>query len=107
MALDSAYVPPLTEDLTDCAAANAVRRRMDWQYALRFALTAPSCHDTALAKVRTRLVVGRAQQVLLDALLAGCHKQGCLQAGGHARTAAPHGRAALRAGHRLEGNGAR
>ena len=107
MALDSAYVPPLTEDLTDRAAANAVRRRIDWQYALRFDLTDPSCHDAVLAKVRTRLVAGRMQQVLLDVLLAPFHKQDCLQADDHARTAAPHGRAALRAGHRLEGNGAR
>src|SRR5215510_3530000 len=90
------------EDLTDRAAANAVRSRIDWKYALSVDLTDPGFHDSVLAKFRKRLVSGQAEQVLLNALLERCQEQGFLKAGGHARTDSTHVLAAIRACNRLE-----
>jgi transposase len=95
-------VMQFAEDLTDRAAANAVRSRIDWKYALSLDLTDPGFHYSVLAKLRKRLVSGQAEQVLLDALLKRLQEQGFLKAGGHARTNATHVLAAIRACNRLE-----
>jgi transposase len=95
-------VMQFAEDLTDRAAANAVRSRIDWKYALSLDLTDPGFHYSVLAKFRKRLVSGQAEQVLLDALLKRLHEQGSLKAGGHARTDSTHVLAAIRACNRLE-----
>src|SRR5262245_53806067 len=95
-------VMQFAEDLTDRAAANAVRSRIDWKYALSLDLTDPGFHYSVLAKFRKRLVSGQAEQVLLDALLKRLHEQGFLKAGGHARTDSTHVLAAIRACNRLE-----
>jgi transposase len=95
-------VMQFAEDLTDRAAANAVRSRIDWKYALSFDLTDAGFPDSVLAKFRTRLVSGRAEQVLLDALLKRFQEQGFLTAGGHGRTDAPHVLAAIRACNRID-----
>src|SRR5215470_8619910 len=54
-------------DLSDRAAADAVRSRIDWKYALSLELTDPGFHYAVLAKFRKRLVAGQAEQGLLDA----------------------------------------
>jgi len=95
-------VMPCAEDLSDRAAANAVRSRIDWQYALSLDLTDPGFHYAVLAKFRKRLVAGQAEQVLLAALLERIPAQGFLKAGGRARTDSPHVLAAVRACTRLE-----
>jgi transposase len=64
------------EDLTDRAAANAVRSRIDWKYVLSLDLTDSGFHYPVLAKFRKRLVAGQAEQVLLDALLKRFQEQG-------------------------------
>ena len=89
-------------DLSDRAAADAVRSRIDWKYALSLELTDPGFHYSVLAKFRKRLVAGQAEQVLLDAMLERFHACGLLTAGGRARTDSTHVLAAVRACNRLE-----
>ena len=89
-------------DLSDRAAADAVRSRIDWKYALSLDLTDPGFHYSVLAKFRKRLVAGQAEQVLLDALLERFQARGFLKAGGRARTDSTHVLAAVRACNRLE-----
>jgi transposase len=88
--------------LTDRQAADAVRSRIDWKYALGLELTDADFHDSVLFKFRTRLVTGRAAQLLLDVLLTRFHACGLLIAGGRARTDSTHVVAAVRALNRLE-----
>jgi transposase len=52
-------------DLSDRAAAEAVRSRIDWKYALSLELTDPGLHYSVLAKFRTRLVAGLAEPALI------------------------------------------
>src|SRR4029453_9902660 len=82
-------------DLSDRAAAEAVRSRIDWKYALSLELTDPGFHYSVLAEFRKRLVAGQAEQVLLDALLERLQACGLLKAGGRARTDATHVLAAV------------
>jgi transposase len=89
-------------DLPDRAAAEAVRGRIDWKYALSLELTDPGLHYSVLAKFRTRLVTGQAEQVLLDALLERFQACGLLTAGGRARTDSTQVLAAVRTLNRLE-----
>jgi transposase len=64
------------EGLPDRQAADAVRGRIDLKYALGLELTDPGFDFTILSDFRTRLVEGRAEQVLLDAMLAIFKEQG-------------------------------
>jgi len=50
-------------------AADAVRARIDWKYALGLELTDPGFHFSVLAEFRARLVAGQAEHLLLDAML--------------------------------------
>src|SRR5260370_15752806 len=60
------------EHLSDRQAAQAVRARIDWKYALGLELTDEGFHYSVLSQFRTRLVQGSLDQVLLDALLRRC-----------------------------------
>jgi transposase len=95
-------VMPFAADLSDRAAANAVRSRIDWKDALSLDLTDPGFHYSVLAKFRKRLVAGKAEQVLLDAILDRLQERGLLKARGRARTDSTHVLAAVRACNRLE-----
>jgi transposase len=55
--------------LSDRQAADAVRGRIDWKYALGLELTDPGFNHTVLSECRTRRLVGGAERVLLDTLL--------------------------------------
>src|SRR4051795_12693085 len=57
------------EHLSDRQAADAVRARIDWKYALGLELTDPGFHFSALAEFRARLVAGGAEHLLLDRML--------------------------------------
>ena len=57
------------EHLSDRQAADAVRARIDWKYALGLELTDPGFHFSVLTEFRARLVAGRAEHLLLDAML--------------------------------------
>ncbi|MCB1770657.1 MAG: transposase [Candidatus Competibacteraceae bacterium] len=90
------------EDLSDRAAADAVRGRLDWKYVLGLELTDPGFHDTVLSEFRSRWVAGQAEQRLLEGLLEQLQEQGLLQAGGRQRTDSTHVLAAVRDLNRLE-----
>src|SRR6476469_4360457 len=62
------------EGLSDRRAADAVRGRIDWKYALGLGLTDPGFDASVLSEFRARLVTGSAECLLLDALLASCRE---------------------------------
>ena len=70
------------EGLTDRQAAEAVRGRIDWKYALGLELTDPGFDASVLSEFRTRLVEGQAETRLLDRLLELCKQRGWLKARG-------------------------
>jgi transposase len=88
--------------LTDRQAADAVRSRIAWEYALGLELTEAGCHDSVLSKFRTRLVTGGVAQMRLDVMLTRVQACGVLKAGGQARTDSTPVVAAIRALNRLE-----
>lgn len=90
------------EGLADRQAADAVRSRLDWKYALSLDLTDPGFDHTVLSEFRTRLVAGGAEQRLLDIVLEHARGRGWLKTRGHQRTDATHVLAAVRALIRLE-----
>jgi transposase len=57
------------EGLSDRQAADAVRSRIDWKYALSLELTDSGFDHAVLSEFRTRLVAGQAEQLLLETLL--------------------------------------
>lgn len=74
------------EGLTDRQAADAVRRCMDWKYALSLELTDPGFDFTLLHDFRQRLVDHEAAKRLLDTFLIGCKASGLIKARGTQRT---------------------
>jgi len=90
------------EGLPDRKAADAVRGRIDWKYALGLELTDPGFDASVLSEFRARLVTGMAERVLLDALLACCRARGWLKVRGRQRTDSTHVLAAIRALNRIE-----
>jgi transposase len=90
------------EGLTDRQAADAVRRCMDWKYALSLELTDPGFDFTLLHDFRQRLLAHEAAQRLLDTFLATCKARGWIKARGTQRTDSTHVLAAIRTLHRLE-----
>ena len=89
------------EHLTDRQAADAVRSRLDWKYALSLELTDPGFDHTVLSEFRSRLVSGNAEQRLLDLLLERCREGGWLKARGRQRTDSTHVLAKIRALNRV------
>ncbi len=85
------------EGLTDRQAADAVRDRLAWKYALSLELTDPGFDHTVLSEFRSRLVEGNAEQRLLDLLLARCREGGWLKVRGRQRTDSTHVLARIRA----------
>jgi transposase len=74
------------EHLTDRQAADAVRDRLAWKYALSLELTDTGCDHTVLSEFRSRLVASHAEQRWLDLLLERCREGGWLKGGGRQRT---------------------
>ena len=72
-------VMPCAEGLSDRQAADAVRSRIDWKYALSLELTDPGFDHTVLSEFRTRLVAGQAERLLLDTFLARARERGLLK----------------------------
>jgi transposase len=95
-------VMQFAEGLSDRQAADAVRSRIDWKYVLSLELTDPGFDHTVLSEFRTRLVVGQAEQLLLDTLLTRVRERGLLKARGRQRTDSTHVLAAIRVLNRLE-----
>jgi transposase len=90
------------EGLADRQAADAVRARIDWKYALGLELTDAGFDYSVLSEFRARLVAGSAEERLLDVLLDACTQRGYLKARGKQRTDSTHVLAAVRTLHRLE-----
>lgn len=89
------------ENLPDRRAADAVRARIDWKYALSLELTDPGFDHTVLSEFRGRLVEGGAEHLLLDVLLGRARRLGLLKGRGRQRTDSTHVLAAVRALNRL------
>jgi transposase len=90
------------EGLTDRQAADAVRRCIDWKYALSLDLTDPGFDFTLLHDFRGRVLAHAAGQRVLDSFLAACKARGWVKARGTQRTDSTHVLAAIRTLHRLE-----
>src|ERR671932_127684 len=90
------------EHLSDRQAAEAVRGRIEWKYALGLELSDPGFDFSVLSGFRRRLVEGAAEHLLLDSLLAACRARGLLRARGRQRTDSTHVLGALRVLNRLE-----
>jgi transposase len=95
-------VMQFAEGLSDRQAAEAVRSRIDWKYALSLELTDPGFDHTVLSEFRTRLVAGQAEQLLLDTVLARLRERGLLKPRGRQRSDSTHVLAAIRVLNRLE-----
>jgi transposase len=90
------------ENLTDRAAADAVRSRIDWKYLLGLKLEDPGFDFTDLHAFRARLLAGGAETRLLETLLEACRERGWIKAGGRQRTDSTHVLGAIRTLNRLE-----
>src|SRR5512147_1859667 len=90
------------ENLSDRQAADAVRARIDWKYALGLELTDPGFDFSVLSEFRARLVAGAAEQLLLDKMLDRLRARGLVKARGQQRTDSTHVLAAIRVLNRLE-----
>src|SRR3954454_12488652 len=100
--LAMASVLQYVEGLSDRQAAEAVRGRIDWKYALGLELTDPGFDHTVLSEFRSRLVNGQAEQQLLDTLLGRCRELELIRERGRQRTDSTHVLAAVRVLNRLE-----
>jgi transposase len=89
------------ENLTDRQAADAVRGRLDWKYALGLELTDPGFDASVLSEFRTRLVIGEAEALLLDKMLKVFAEHDLLKTAKQ-RTDSTHVIAAVRKLRRME-----
>ncbi|MET7766251.1 transposase [Streptomyces sp. NPDC005393] len=90
------------ENLSDRAAADAVRTRIDFKYALGLELEDPGFDYSVLSEFRARLAEGDAADRLLGVMLERLVEAGLLKPGGRQRTDATHVLAAVRTLSRLE-----
>src|SRR3954463_11255863 len=90
------------EGLADRQAADAVRARIDWKYALGLELTDPGFDFSVLCEFRGRLLAGGAGPLLLEAMLETCKAHGLVKARTKQRTDSTHVLAAIRTLNRLE-----
>lgn len=97
-----ASVLGFSENLTDRQAAEAVRDRITWKYALGLELDDPGFDPSVLSEFRARLVAGDLTGLALDALLERLGQVGLVTAGGRARTDSTHVLGAIRSLNRLE-----
>jgi transposase len=95
-------VMQFVEGLSDRQAADAVRSRIDWKYALSLELIDPGFDASVLCEFRARLVGGGTAPALLDAMLARFKESGLLRARGQQRTDSTHVLALVRNVNRLE-----
>ncbi|PNE34919.1 transposase [Streptomyces eurocidicus] len=78
------------EGLTDRQAAEAVRARIDFKYALGLELGDPGFDFSVLSEFRDRLVEADAGRRVLDGILAAAGEKGLLKTAGRARTDSTH-----------------
>ncbi len=90
------------EGRSDRAAANAVRRRIDWQYLLCLELDDPGFHYSVLCEFRQRLLNAGVEQRLLETLLALLRTHNLVKARTVSRTDSTDVVAAIRQMNQLE-----
>lgn len=90
------------EDLTDRQAAEAVRGRIDWKYALGMDLDEAGFDFSVLSGFRARLVEHGLEELALDTLLRRLSELGLVGSGGKQRTDATHVHSAVRDLNRAE-----
>ncbi|WP_327357949.1 transposase [Streptomyces sp. NBC_01304] len=90
------------EGLPDRRAAEAVRGRIDWKYALNLELTDPGFDFSVLSEFRARLLAGGQEERLLHAVMDAAAAVGLSQHGAQARTDSTHVLAMLRLLNRRE-----
>ena len=90
------------EGLSDGQAADAVRGRIDWKYALALELTDPGFDASVLSEFRNRLIAGNAEYLLFETMLALFRDQGYIKLRGRQRTDSTHVLAAIHVLNRLE-----
>lgn len=98
-------VMQFVEGLSDRQAADAVRARIDWKYALGLKLNDPGFDYSVLSEFRARLLEGSAEELLLDKMLERFKAKGFLKARGKQRADSTHVLAAVRQLNRLESVG--
>src|SRR5215470_16668835 len=89
------------ENLSDRQAADAVRGRIDWKYALGLELADTGFDASVLSEFRGRLVEAGLEYELLNRQLAVLQKRGYLKGRGRQRTDSTHVLAAVRSLNRL------
>lgn len=95
-------VMQFAENLTDRQAADAVRGRIDWKYALGLELNDPGFDFSVLSEFRARLVAGGAEERLLDLMLNAFSERKLLKRRGRQRTDSTGVVGAIRVLNRLE-----
>src|SRR5512142_1141873 len=95
-------VMQFAENLSDRQAAEAVRARIDWKYALSLPLKESGFHYSVLSEFRERLLQGSLESKLLDTFLELCQQRGYLRARGRQRTDSTHVLGAVKALNSLE-----
>jgi transposase len=90
------------EDLSDRQAAEAVKQRIDWKYALGLELTDQGFDFSVLSQFRSRLLAGGVEIQLFEVLLEHLKTRGLLKGRGRQRTDSTHVLAAVRVLNRLE-----
>jgi hypothetical protein len=93
------------EHLTDRQAADAVRARIDWKYALSLPLDDEGFDFSILSDFRQRLIDAHAETLILEPLLTMSRQRGWLKTGGKQRTDSTAVLAAVRALNSLESVG--
>jgi transposase len=89
------------EGLSDRQAADVVRSRIDWKYALGLELTDPGFDSTVMSEFRTRLLAGQAECQLLTALLEHCRDRQLLKSRGRQGTDSTYVLGVIRALNRV------
>lgn len=90
------------ENLSDRQAAEAVRGRIDWKYALSLELTDSGFDFSILSEFRDRILAGGVEQQILDKMLSRFQEQKLLCVRGKQRTDSTHILAVVRDLTRLE-----
>ncbi len=90
------------EGLSDRQAADGVRSRIDWKFALALPLDDPGFDASVLSEFRSRLITGNAEHLLFDTLLDHLREHNLVKPGGRQRTDSTHVLAAIHVLNRLE-----
>ena len=90
------------EGLSDRQAADAVRGRIDWKYALALPLEDPGFDASVLPEFRSRLIARGAETLLFETLLAVLKEEQLVKPRSRQRTDSTHVLAAIHVLNRLE-----